>query len=98
MSLNIPFFFIEGFPKSQDSVQSNYFINRQCTLHPVVIHSSPTQKKCVLFISPSLAHTAAEVSLFIKRLHSDIITRDYPETEYIHFWSDGAPTQVFIYI
>ena len=80
--------------KSQDSIQHNYFINRQCTLHPAVIHFSPRDKKCVLFISPSMSHTAAEVALFIKRLHGDIISRDFQNTKYIHYWSDGAPTQV----
>ena len=79
--------------KTQDSIQHNYFINRQATIHPCVIHTSPTDTKCVVFISPALEHTAAEVSLFIKRLHSDIIGRDYPNTQFIHFWSDGAPTQ-----
>ena len=79
--------------KTQDSIQHNYFINRQATIHPCVIHTSPTEKKCVVFISPALEHTAAEVSLFIKRLHSDIISRDYPNTQFINYWSDGAPTQ-----
>ena len=93
-SLLIEMDFAENYVfKTQDSIQHNYFINRQATIHPCVIHTSPTETKCVVFISPALEHTAAEVSLFIKRLHSDIISRDYPNTKFISFWSDGAPTQ-----
>ena len=85
--------------KSQNSVQSSYYINKQCTLHPIVIYYNEngtvsSKPKCCVVISDSLDHSAGTVSCFYKRLHEDIIKKQFPFCTFIQLWTDGAPTQV----
>ena len=87
--------------KTQNSVQSSYYINKQCTLHPVVIYTNEDRSESpkphsYVVISDSLDHSAGTVSCFYKRLFSDIIRTTFPFVKHIQLWTDGAPTQVIV--
>lgn len=86
-------------PRIVYNVQSSYYINKQCTLHPIVIYYNEngtvsSKPKCCVVISDSLDNSAGTVSCFYKRLHEDIIKKQFPFCTFIQLWTDGAPTQV----
>ena len=78
---------------TQRSVQSQWFNEKGCTLHPTIIYTSNMTDDddhwSLAFTSDSHDHTAAAVTTFIRHIVNFIKAR-MPSLTRIHFWTDGA--------
>ena len=77
-----------------------HWINRQCTIHPFVLHyfkNGKAQYKTYCVLSDSLCHDASTVNVFIaafiRGLNQDIDEEKLNKIEHIHYVSDGTGAQ-----
>ena len=82
---------------SQHAVQANYFKQNQCSVFTTVCyfndngnrHKKPIEN--IAIISDNKDHTTGQVALYVKKIN-EYLSAKYPNIEYIHYFTDGAPS------
>ena len=75
----------------QREVQSHYFLQEQCTIHPIVVYHESGHFTLVV-VSDELKHDAAFVTLIVEELVQHISSK-FPRVDKIRIWSDGCVAQ-----